>query len=140
MVEVCVETVTKDATQNMVVVLKEKQGGRTLPISVGPHEAQAILAELRGIKPLRPQTHDLMRHIVEHLEARLARVVLEDLRENIYYASLFLARNGREEQVDARPSDAIALALRTGAPIFVADKVMKDASWELPAEPADQPN
>ena len=139
MVEVYVDTLTKDANGNAVVLLKEKQGARTLPITIGVNEAQAILCELKGIKPQRPMTHDLMRDIVRHLDARLSRVVVQELRDNIFYGLLVLGRNGKEEQVDARPSDALALALRAGAPIYVAEEVMQH-SCELPSGLKDQPD
>jgi len=137
MVEMVVHTLVRDArdaANNIVVVLKEREGKRALPIVIGAHEAHAIFCELRNIKPQRPLTHDLMCSILEELEVQLARVVVHDLRENIYYALLVLINNGNEQEVDSRPSDAIALALRVGAPIFVADKVMEEATVSLQEE------
>jgi hypothetical protein len=131
MVEMVVHTMVKDSAKQMVVVLKEREGKRALPIVIGPCEATAILYELRGWVPERPLTHDLMRSILEELEVQVARVVVHDLRNEIYYALLVLVNNGNEQEIDARPSDAIALALRVGAPIYVSDQVVEQAAVPL---------
>jgi len=131
MVEVVVHTMVQDAAKQMVVVLKEREGPRALPIVIGNYEAQAILLELRGFEPARPLTHDLLRSVLDELGVQLARVVVHDMRDNIYYAILVLVNNGTEQEVDARPSDAIALALRVGAPIYVGDKLMEEATVSL---------
>src|SRR2546429_8892225 len=108
-----------------VVQLVEKgKAGRALPIWIGPFEAQAIAAEMQGVPLPRPLTHDLMKRLVESLGARLDRVVIGDLRDNTYFATLHLAgADGKDISLDARPSDAIALALRLHGPILVADEV-----------------
>jgi bifunctional DNase/RNase len=143
MVEMVVHTLVRDvrdAANSIVVVLKEREGKRALPIVIGPHEAHAIFCELRHIEPRRPLTHDLMCTMLDELEVQLARVVVHDLRDNIYYALLVLINNGKEQTIDSRPSDAIALALRVGAPIYVADKVMEEATVSLQEEPDGAPS
>jgi len=125
-VEVEVRDVRLDPTTGSPVVqLVEKgKGGRELPIWIGPFEAQAIAAEIQGVPLPRPLTHDLMKRLVESLGGRLDRVVIGDLRDNTYFATLHLAgADGKDISLDARPSDAIALALRLHGPILVADEV-----------------
>lgn len=129
LISVRVDRVTLDTTSNrFVVILKDDQGQRWLPIVVGSTEAQAIALQLEKITPPRPLTHDLMKNLLDSIEVRVSRVVVNDLRENTYYALIGLKMNGNHAEIDARPSDAIALALRTQAPIFVAEEVMKKAS------------
>jgi hypothetical protein len=124
-----VDRVTLDTTSNrFVVILRDDQGHRWLPIVVGSTEAQAIALQLEKITPPRPLTHDLMKNLLDSIEVRVSRVVVNDLRENTYYALIGLKMNGNHAEIDARPSDAIALALRTQAPIFVSEEVMKKAS------------
>jgi hypothetical protein len=101
---------------------------RWLPIVVGNTEAQAIALQLEQITPPRPLTHDLIKSLLDSMEAKIARVIVNDLRENTYYALISLKLNGQQTEIDARPSDAIALALRMHAPIFVAEEVMTRAS------------
>jgi len=124
-----VDRVTLDTTSNrFVVILRDDPGHRWLPIVVGSTEAQAIALQLEKITPPRPLTHDLMKNLLDSIEVRVSRVVVNDLRENTYYALIGLKMNGNHAEIDARPSDAIALALRTQAPIFVSEEVMKKAS------------
>jgi len=128
-VSVKVERVTLDTTNNrFVVILRDEVNDRWLPIVVGPAEAQAIAFELERVIPPRPMTHDLMRNLLSSLNVKIAKVVVSDLRENTYYATIGLKQNGSENEIDARPSDAIALALRTRAPIFVEEQVMEQAA------------
>jgi len=128
-VAVEVERVTLDTSSNrFVVILKDSTYKRWLPIVVGPAEAQAIALQLEKIAPPRPMTHDLMKELLESIAVGVARVVVTDLKENTYYAIIDVRQNGSQHQVDARPSDAIALALRMKAPIFVEEDVMKKAS------------
>ncbi|MBN1779568.1 bifunctional nuclease family protein [bacterium] len=128
-VSVKVERVTLDTSNNrFVVILRDEINDRWLPIVVGPAEAQAIAFELEHVTPPRPMTHDLMRNLLSSLDAKIAKVVVSDLRDNTYYATIDLKKNGSENEIDARPSDAIALALRTKAPIFVDEKVMEQAA------------
>ncbi len=129
LVEVKVDRVTLDTASNrFVVILKDEVNRRWLPIVVGSTEAQAIALQLERIKPPRPLTHDLMKNLLDSIEVRVSRVVVNDLRENTYYALIGLKFNGSHTEIDARPSDAIALALRTDSPIFVEEEVMRKAS------------
>jgi len=125
-VEVEVRGVQLDPTTGSPVVQLVEKGkaGRALPIWIGPFEAQAIAAEMQGMPLPRPLTHDLMKRLVESLGGRLDHVVIGDLRDNTYFATLHLAgADGKDIAIDARPSDAIALALRLHGPILVADEV-----------------
>jgi bifunctional DNase/RNase len=128
-IPVRVEKVTLDTSTNrFVVILRDDSNKRWLPIVVGSAEAQAIALQLENIDPPRPLTHDLMKNLLETMGIKITRIIVNDLRENTYYAVIDLNDNGRKKEVDARPSDAIALALRTQAPIFVEEEVMKKAS------------
>lgn len=129
LIRVKVERVTLDtATSRFVVILKDNKTNRWLPIVVGGTEAQAIALQLENINPPRPLTHDLMKNLLDSIDVAVSRVVVSDLRENTYYALIGLERNGKSRDIDARPSDAIALALRMRAPIFVTEEVMKKAA------------
>ncbi|NUO80697.1 bifunctional nuclease family protein [candidate division KSB1 bacterium] len=129
LISVRVDRVTLDTTANrFVVILRDDTHNRWLPIVVGSSEAQAIALQMENIIPPRPLTHDLMKSLLDSIEARISRIVVSDLRENTYYAVIGIKLNGRNVEVDARPSDAIALALRSQAPIFVSDEVMRKAS------------
>lgn len=129
MVAVRVERVTLDTSSNrFVVILKDDVYSRWLPIVVGPAEAQAIALQLEKVSPPRPMTHDLMKNVLDSMKAQILRVIVNDLQDNTYFATIDLKRNGTQNKVDARPSDAIALALRFQAPIFVEEDVMKKAS------------
>lgn len=107
------------------LILKEVSGNRRLPIIIGAFEAQSIALEMEGIKPPRPLTHDLMKNIIDSLGTDLSEITISELRDGTFYAKLSLDTR----EIDARPSDAIALAVRYGAPIFVVDKVMEEASF-----------
>lgn len=131
-----------DRTSNTpVVVLQEEEGERTLPIWIGAPEANAIALEMQGVKPERPLTHDLMKLLVSGLGGELRRVVISGLKENTYVAELLIYRGGDVFEVDARPSDSIALALRMHAPIYTNDDLLdRTASAGEPApEPASDP-
>jgi len=131
LVAVRVDRVTLDAhTNRFVVILRDDVNNRWLPIVVGNTEAQAIALQLENVSPPRPLTHDLIKNLLESIEAKISRVVVSDLRENTYFALIGLKLNGSDADIDARPSDAIALALRMNAPIFVAEDVMEKASVE----------
>lgn len=112
---------------DFVVLLRESTGRRALPISIGQFEAQAIAVKLNAVDVPRPLTHDLMFSLIERFESVLLRVEITDLRDDTFYAQLMLRQGTDEMVIDARPSDAIALALRTGAPILVAEAVMDRA-------------
>jgi len=129
MVSVRVERVTLDTVNNrFVIILKDDLHNRWLPIVVGPAEAQAIALQLENIRPPRPMTHDLMKNILDSMHASILRVVVTELKDNTYFAEIDIKKNGDQSSIDARPSDAIALALRTSAPIFVNEEVMQKAS------------
>lgn len=111
-------------TNSPVVLLKEKDGERVLPIWIGPAEASAIAMELQGVKAQRPMTHDLLKHVMLGLGGELRRVTITNVRDNTYFAELLIRRDEQVVQVDARPSDSIALALRLRAPIFTTDDLL----------------
>jgi bifunctional DNase/RNase len=115
-------------THDPVVILKDLDGKRFLPILIGPFEATAIALALEGAAVPRPLTHDLMRSVLETLEARLEQVVIHDIRESTFFAKLIVRKNGELQEIDARPSDGIALALRMSAPIYVSDKIVLEES------------
>jgi hypothetical protein len=120
-----VRGLTLDPVTNApIVILKADGGTRLLPIWIGLFEANAIALVMEKIGTARPMTHDLLKNLVDLLDARVERAVVDNLRENTYYASLYLHAAGEERRLDARPSDAIALALRAGAPIFVTRDVL----------------
>ncbi len=117
-----------DPITNMpIVVLREVEGTRVLPIWVGVFEANAIALQVENVQTPRPMTHDLLRSVIDELGARVERIVVCELRENTFYASLHVRSPQGERTIDARPSDAIALALRTGSRIFVEDSVIQNA-------------
>jgi len=119
------------------ILLKEINGNRRLPIIIGAFEAQAIALEIEGIKPPRPLTHDLLKQIVDNLGAAVVEVIIDELRENTFYAKILLETSGLTNEIDARPSDAIALAVRTQSPIYVSDSVMESAAF-VPSEDGDK--
>ncbi|GAB4252474.1 MAG: bifunctional nuclease family protein [Thermoleophilia bacterium] len=122
-----------------IVLLKVEEGNRYLPIWIGHPEAAAILMKLQDTDLPRPMTHDLLTNVIENLAARLDKVLVTELRENTFYASLHLTAAGREEsiEVDSRPSDAIALAVRTDAPIFAALDLLEANGIEFDPESED---
>ena len=124
-------------TQQNIVILRETEGERILPIWIGSGEAQAIRRILSEEAFPRPLTHDLIHIVIEGLKAKITRVVIADLRENTFYASITISVNGSEMEIDSRPSDAIALAVRTSAPIFAADDVIDESSIEFEHEVED---
>ncbi|MEX2322578.1 MAG: bifunctional nuclease family protein [Acidimicrobiia bacterium] len=125
-------------TNTPIVLLRERGGDRFLPILIGASEAAAIAFALEGMDPPRPMTHDLLRDVTVALGATVERVVLTDLRDGIYFADLVLATNGTETTVSARPSDSIALAVRTGAPIFVSPAILDEAGVEIRDEDEEE--
>lgn len=112
------------------LILKEADGPRKMPIIIGVSEAQAIANELEGVRPQRPMTHDLIRSIVELLGGQLKEVVIHSLREGTFYASLVFEYSNLE--LDARPSDAIAIAIRFGVPIYVSEQILNEAAIDQP--------
>lgn len=129
MIQLELSKIKIDETRNeQVIVFKEKEGMRFLPVVIGVAEVNAIKMKLSGIKPPRPLTHDLLLDVIAQLGARLDRVVIDKLQNNTFYAKLCLKRNGDGEmKIDARPSDSVALALRAGAPIYVAEEILGEA-------------
>jgi hypothetical protein len=119
------------------ILLKEVNGNRRLPIIIGAFEAQAIALELEGIKPPRPLTHDLFKQVIDNLGASIIEVIIDELRENTFYAKILLGISGLTNEIDGRPSDAIALAVRAQAPIFVTESVMESAAF-IPSEDGEE--
>lgn len=115
-------------SQDRVVVLKDVASDRYLPIWIGPFEAEAIRVELQGVEVTRPLTHDLLKSIIVQLGGTVEQIVISDLRNDTYFARLEIQINGKRVDVDSRPSDAIALAVRLKVPIFVDDTVMEKAA------------
>jgi uncharacterized protein len=111
-----------------IVLLKEKEGERYLPIWIGAMEATAIAFALQGIQTQRPMTHDLLKNVLEEVEVRVDRIVITELKEGTFYAVIQLFRNGSRYEVSSRPSDAIALAVRVNVPIFANEDVLSEAS------------
>jgi uncharacterized protein len=122
-------------TNQPIVLLKETQGERYLPIWIGPMEATAIAYAQQGLVPARPLTHDLLRDVLQALDVQLKTVNITELRDGIFFADLIFS-NGKE--VSARPSDSIALALRTGATIFASDEILDEAGIAIPGEQEDE--
>jgi len=125
-------------TNQPIVLLREVEGQRFLPIWIGASEATAIAFALEGVEPQRPLTHDLLQLTIEALDSRVDRVVVTELRDGIYYADLVFDLDGAEVVVSSRPSDAIALAARTGSPIFVFPSVLEEAGVEIRDEEAEE--
>jgi bifunctional DNase/RNase len=121
-------------SQQNIVVLRELDGERILPIWIGPGEAQAIRRLLSEEPFPRPLTHDLLQMVVEGLKAKVTRIVITDLKENTFYASVFIERDGEVLAIDARPSDSVAVALRARAPIFVNARLLQTPPREAPEE------
>ncbi len=114
-------------TNSPIMILKDVASDKAVPIWIGLLEATAIASELENIKFSRPMTHDLLKNIMELMETQVRKVEVCDLRDNTYFALIYLSRGGSELTIDARPSDAIAIALRAKAPIFVAEMVIQKA-------------
>ena len=128
MVEMKVEGLTLDPLTNMpIIILKDLLGDKALPIWVGYFEANAIALEIEKINTPRPMTHDLLSSMISSLHAKVKHVLINDLKDNTFFAVISVIQNGSDMTIDARPSDAIALALRTKSPIFVEEKVIEAA-------------
>jgi bifunctional DNase/RNase len=133
--EMKIAGLTLDPTTNMpIIILKDLNGNNALPIWIGIAEASAIATKLENVDLARPMTHDLMRNILVKLEVTLEKIEVTDLRDNTFYANIYLRVGNRVVPIDSRPSDAIALALRTDSPIFVNEEVIKKsrrAGWSV---------
>ena len=139
MVEVRLRAVRVDLQSNTpVLLLQETEGeGRTLPIFIGTPEAAAIAYALQGVAMPRPMTHDLIHDLLSALDVSVERIVITELRSSTYFAELQLRRGGTRSVVSSRPSDAVAVAVRTGSPIYVSDDLMDAEGILLAVEPAD---
>jgi bifunctional DNase/RNase len=122
-----------------IVLLKTADDDKFLPIWIGHPEAAAILMKLQGASAPRPMTHDLLNEVISELQGEIVRVTVTELRENTFYARITIVQDGREVEIDSRPSDAIALAVRCDAQIFAADDVIEESGIEFQAEDEDQP-
>jgi len=138
-IEMSIKGLMVDPVTNMpIVILRDKDGQRVLPIWVGIFEANAIALQIENVSTPRPMTHDLLRNVIHDLHAVVQKVVVCDLQDNTFYALIYLAMGGGTVSIDARPSDAIALALRTRAPIYVEDSVIDHAKTvDFSSEKAD---
>ncbi|MCL4534061.1 MAG: bifunctional nuclease family protein [Bacteroidetes bacterium] len=138
MVEMVVESVRVNLqTHHRVVVLKDKEVDRYLPIWIGNSEADAIVMQLQQVAVPRPQTHDLLKSVISGMGGVVNRIIVNDLNDDIFYARIFIDVDGRQVEIDSRPSDAIALAVRVQAPIFVEEVVLEKAGVTLESEESD---
>ena len=127
MVEVKVESIQVSLmSEHRVILLKEIDADRLLPIFIGPYEAEAIAIRLREIELPRPLTHDLLNNVIAEMGGEVSHIIVNDLRNDTFYARISVDLNGRQLEIDSRPSDAIALAVRANVPIFVEEKVMAE--------------
>jgi len=138
-IEMTIKGLMVDPITNMpIVILRDREGQRVLPIWVGIFEANAIALQIENVPTPRPMTHDLLRNVIQDLKGSVQKIVVCDLQENTFYALIYLSIGGDTVVIDARPSDAIALALRARAPIFVEDAVIDNAKTvDFTAEKAD---
>jgi bifunctional DNase/RNase len=136
MLEVAVKGLTFDPITNVpIIILKDVRGNHMLPIWIGVFEANAIALEIEKVSTPRPMTHDLLKNIFDVMNGRIVRVVVDNLMDNTFYATIYVDCRGEELRVDSRPSDAIAVALRANIPIFVTEEVMSQAqSFEMTEE------
>jgi hypothetical protein len=119
------------------LILAEAEGSRRLPIIIGSFEAQAIALELENIKPPRPMTHDLLKNVVVNFDSSIKKILINDLTDGTFYARIIFERGDQLYEIDSRPSDAIALAVRFGAPIYVNDHVLKEAGIRADMESSE---
>jgi bifunctional DNase/RNase len=131
MIEVIIDSIRVSLmSQYRIVILKDTNSDRYLPIWIGPCEADAITIELQEMPPQRPLTHDLLKSMIRELGGKVVHILINDLRHDVYYARIVIDIGGKQIEVDSRPSDAVALAVRTKVPIFVAEPVMERHSIE----------
>ncbi len=128
MIEVVIDSIRISLiSQHRIVMLRDVDGDRQLPIWIGPCEAEAITIELQDVEIARPVTHDLLKNVIGELGGTVSHILINELRDQVFYARLFIDQNGTMQEIDCRPSDAIAVAVRAKVPIFVAEPVMDDA-------------
>ena len=138
MIETTVDSIRVSlVTQNRVVILKEIDGTRHLPIWIGAYEADAIATELQGVTPSRPLPYDLMRDMLNQIGARVDRILISDLNEQVFFARIVLDHNGKMIEIDSRPSDAIAVAVRTGTRILVEESIMDQVGVAMDSDDDD---
>jgi bifunctional DNase/RNase len=139
MIEMVIYGVSFDLVgKQPIVLLKTADGNKFLPIWIGHPEAAAILMKLQGATTQRPMTHDLVTDILEQLDVQVIRITVTELKENTFYASITVQQNGSEIEIDSRPSDAIALAVRAEAPIFAAENVIEESAIEFEGEEVNE--
>ena len=127
-IEMVIKSLMFDPHTNLpIIILRDRDGHHMLPIWMGVFEANAIALQIENVASARPSTHDLLKNVIEDLNADIKKIVVHDLKDNTFYALLYVEVNGETVAIDARPSDAIALALRASAPIFIDKKVIENA-------------
>ncbi len=135
LLEMRVAVVTHDPNTNRpVLILKNEEAGKILPIWIGPYEAYAIMSAIEGVEPTRPMTHDLIKALLDSVDAQVERVVVNDLSDNTFYARIVVETHQGTMEIDSRPSDAIAIALRTTAPIYVSKAVIEISGADAGAD------
>ncbi|MCF6096627.1 bifunctional nuclease family protein [Thermovorax subterraneus] len=125
MLEMKVKSVVASPAGEYLILLVDQEEKKVLPIAIGPLEAHNIALPLQGIKPPRPLTHDLLKSVIESMGGNLDKIIITDIRDNTYYAEIHITLDGKNLVIDSRPSDAIALALRFGAPIFMKPRLVE---------------
>ena len=139
MIEVKIDSIRVSLMSNhRVVILKDLESERYLPIWIGPYEAEAITIQLQEVEVARPLTHDLLKTTITELGGKIIHVIVNGLRSDTFYANIVVERNGKQMEIDSRPSDAIALAVRAQVPIYVEESVMEHAAI-TPEEDAESP-
>ena len=129
MIEVKIDSIRVSLmSQHRVVVLKDVDSDRYLPIWIGPFEADAITLQLQGVQVARPLTHDLLKSLIDEMGATISHIVVTELKNDTFFANIIMDVDGKSIEIDSRPSDAIALAVRVNAPLFIAEPVMEEAS------------
>jgi uncharacterized protein len=137
MIEVVIDSIRISLiTQHRIVMLRDIDGDRQLPIWIGPCEAEAITMELQDVEKARPVTHDLLKNVIDELGGTVSHILINELRDQVFYARLFVDVSGQMVEIDCRPSDAIAVGVRVKVPIFVDEEVMEEAG--IVPEPAGQ--
>lgn len=135
MIEVAIDSIRVSLmSQHRIVILKDVDSERFLPIWIGPYEAEAITVSLQDMEVARPLTHDLLKNVLTTLGAEVLRVQITELKDDVFYARILVRANGKELEIDSRPSDALALAVRVHVPIFVEGTVMEEAASEPDGE------